>query len=57
MCMICSAWENNEIDARQAFRMIGDSLKLVKDRDNTDHLMELCDRVIDSVDRPKVIHE
>jgi hypothetical protein len=51
MCDICYIWETNQLSSDKAFKIIGDSLKLVKDEEDRDHLMDLCDRIVDSVDK------
>lgn len=48
-CMICDDWQSNQLESGKAFRLIGDSLKLVKDKKERDHLMELCDKIVDSL--------
>lgn len=54
MCMLCEAWENNQLSSEKAFKLIGESLKLVENEKERDHLMELCDRIVDSVDKYKL---
>jgi hypothetical protein len=48
-CFICQDWENNQLSSDKAFILIGDSLKSVKDKNDRDHLMELCDKIVDSL--------
>lgn len=56
MCQICSDWEDNQLSSDKAFQLIGQSLKLVKDRKGIDHLMDLCDKIVDSIDKKDELH-
>jgi hypothetical protein len=47
--MLCDSWESNQLSSDKAFKLIGDSLKSVKDKKDRDHLMELCDKIVDSL--------
>ena len=56
MCFICDDWDNNQISSEKAFKLIGESLKVVEDEKDRDHLMDLCDKIVDSLDKYKEIH-
>lgn len=56
MCQICEDWEKKEIASDKAFQLIGQSLKLVKTEKERDHLMELCDKIVDSLDKYQKLH-
>ena len=54
MCHICDDWESNQLNSSKAFILIGNSLKLLtknQDKKERDHLMELCDKIVDSLDK------
>lgn len=57
-CFICDSWENNQLSSKEAFILIGNSLKSIGDIDSeeSNHLIELCDRIVDSLDKYKNIH-
>jgi hypothetical protein len=56
MCHICYDWENNQLSSDKAFQLIGQSLKVVENEEDRDHLMELCDKIVDSLDRYAKLH-
>jgi hypothetical protein len=58
ICFICDSWNSNELSSAKAFQLIGDSLKSLspKDIEERDHLMELCEKIVDSLDKYKDLH-
>lgn len=56
MCFICDDWEKNRLSSEKAFKLIGDSLKMVENEEDRDHLMELCDQIVDSLDKYNKLH-
>jgi len=56
MCDICNNWESNKLSSDKAFKLISDCLKLAENEQERDHLMELCDKIVDSLDKYKELH-
>lgn len=56
MCQLCDDWEKNLMPSDKAFQLIGQSLKMVDNEEDRDHLMELCDRIVDSLDKYSKLH-
>lgn len=56
MCRLCDDWDSNQLSSEKAFQLIGQSLKLVTDEHDRDHLMDLCDKIVDSLDKYAKLH-
>lgn len=56
MCLLCDDWNSNQLSSEKAFKLIGQSLQIVENEEDRDHLMELCDRIVDSLDKYSKLH-